>query len=92
MLGVGRVVRLAAAAVAVFVLTGNDAAQAECLYAVVYVSRENAEPLYANGPQGCVTATDWRQRVFLPSSLGHGGLPDGTPNGYFVDLRVPVPG
>lgn len=66
-------------------------AQAECIYAVVYVSREQAAPIYVHGPDGCVYPTPWNHVVFLPGHFTHTGLPPGTPNGYFIDIRIPIP-
>jgi hypothetical protein len=66
-------------------------AAADCLYLVVYVSREGEAPLYPTGPGGCVQDTPWAHVVIVPSSFGWDGVPQGAPNGYFVDLRVPLP-
>ena len=66
-------------------------ARAECVYALIYVTREQAPPIYVHGPNGCVTPTPWYQEVFLPGHLTLTDLPPGAPNGYFVDIRIPVP-
>lgn len=66
-------------------------AQADCVYVVAYVTRENATPLYASN--GCVVNTPWKQRVTTTQHLTEGGyLPNGSPNGFFIDARVPLPG
>jgi hypothetical protein len=67
-------------------------ADAECLYAVVYVTREGDSPVYVVGENDpCLTPTPWYQEITLPSGGHTDGMPTGAPNGYFVDLRVPVP-
>lgn len=79
-----------AAGVAVLVPAGP--ADAECVYAVVYVTREGEPPVYVVGENDpCVTQTDYSQEFFLPLDGTTPGMPAGAPNGYFVDLRIPVP-
>jgi len=74
------------------VLVPGTPADAECVYAVVYVTRENAPPVYVAGENDpCLTPTPWYQEVFVPTDGHIPETPDGVPNGYFVDLRVPVP-
>lgn len=68
-------------------------AGAECVYAVVYVTRVGEEAIYVHGPEGCIYPTPWNQAVFLPGhfTLTHPAPPPGAPNGYFIDIRIPVP-
>lgn len=74
------------------VLVPGHQAHAECVYAVVYVTREGDSPLYVVGENDpCLTQTAYTQEVFVPTDGDTGGMPQGAPNGYFVDLRVPVP-
>jgi hypothetical protein len=75
--------------VALSVAVPTTPADAECVYAEVYVTREQAAPVYVNN--GCVVPTPWYQEVFLPGHLTLTNLPPGTPNGYFVDIRIPIP-
>lgn len=76
----------------VALLTPATPAQAECLYAMVYVSRSQTEPVYVFGPDPCVQATPWNQVVFVgPSYITLTNLPPGVPNGYYAEVRVPVP-
>jgi len=73
-------------------LVWPSSAGAECLHAVVYVTRQGAPPVYVAGQNDpCLAPTGYSQEVFLPVDGGTGGLPTGAPNGFFVDLRVPVP-
>ena len=82
---------LALVAVAAVFVPGQPAG-AECVYAVVYVTRENAPPMYLAGENDpCLTPTPWYQEIYVPSDGHVPGTPAGAPNGYFVDLRVPVP-
>lgn len=83
----------AAAAAAIVGLGASGAgtpAQADCLYLTVYVSAQNRTPTYLHN--GCVTDTPWKQRVTTTNGYTGTGHPDGTPTGYFVDARVPLPG
>jgi hypothetical protein len=67
-------------------------ARAECVYAEAYVTREGDTPVYVIGENDpCVTPTPWYQEVFLPLDGHQNGLPTGAPNGFLIDLRVPVP-
>lgn len=70
---------------------GQTPAAAECLYVDFYVTRQDAAPIYPIGPGGCRASTGWKQRVFVPGYETVTGVPSGTPNGYYLDLRVPVP-
>jgi len=71
---------------------GQVPAAAECLYVDVYVTRQDATPIYPVGPGGCRASTGWKQRVSVPASYQTVyGLPPGAPNGYYLELRVPVP-
>lgn len=68
-------------------------AQADCVYIVAYVSREGTTPIYVTN--GCVANQDtpWRQRLTTTQRfIDTGHVPAGTPNGVFVDARLPVPG
>lgn len=64
-------------------------AKAECLYVVAYVTWQGKPPTYAHN--GCVTGTPWRQDVTANPWYTGTGHPNGTPNGFFVDARVPLP-
>lgn len=66
-------------------------AAAECLYASVYVTRAEADPIYIHGPDGCVYPTPWEQVFIVPGHLTLTNVPPGAPNGYFVDIRIPFP-
>jgi hypothetical protein len=67
-------------------------AAGECVHAVVYVTREGEPPVWVAGEQDpCLTPTPWYQEIVFPSDSHNDGMPTGAPNGYFVDLRVPVP-
>ena len=70
---------------------GQAPVAAECLYVDVYVTRKDATPIYPIGPGGCRASTGWKQRVFVPSYETVTVVPSGAPNGYYLDLRVPVP-
>ena len=84
--------RLVALLMAVAVFLPAPPADAECVHAVVYVTRENDTPVYVVGENDpCLTPTPWYQEITLPSGGHADGMPTGAPNGYFVDLRVPVP-
>lgn len=65
-------------------------AQADCLYITLYVTNQGAPPTYVNN--GCVTNTPWKQRFTGTSDYVGQGHPHGTPNGYFLEWRIPVPG
>lgn len=66
-------------------------AKADCVYLTAYVTREAASPTYVNN--GCVphTNTPWLHDVTLSPRYTGTGHPTGTPNGFVVDLRVPLP-
>ena len=87
---VARVAFLSAAVLAGTVL-GAPPADAECVHALVYVTRQDQPPIYVLGPDPCLYETPWHQVVFVPSGLTVTNLPPGTPNGYVVDIRIPVP-
>lgn len=71
-------------------------AQAECLYLDFWLIIEDThddgvdDPMYVH--QGCVTETGEEQRLFVPADYSGHGHPHGTPNGFYLDLRVPIPG
>lgn len=71
------------------VVGGAVPASADCVYAVVYVTREGDPPVYVSN--GCVQSTPWTWIVSPHSSGWTGGLPQHAPNGYFFDIRVPSP-
>jgi len=64
-------------------------AKADCVYLTAYVTRAGATPIYAHN--GCVTGTPWNYAVTADPRYTGTGHPTGTPNGFFVDVRVPVP-
>lgn len=67
-------------------------AKADCVYAEAYVTVEGGDPIYLVGENDpCITQTDWGWAVLVPGKMTKGGLPNGTPNGYFIDIRVPSP-
>lgn len=67
-------------------------AKADCVHAVVYVSRSHSDPVYVYGEHDpCVSQTPWYHAVSLPGYTTLQNLPPGTPNGYFVDIRLPAP-
>lgn len=84
-----------ALAAAAAVLGGPSAVppvRAECLYLVFYLTRENATPRYVHN--GCVTGTgtSYPHRVTAdPEFTQFGVVPNGMPNGFFLDVRVPIP-
>ena len=69
-------------------------AQADCVYAELYVTREGDTPIWVVGEHDpCLTPTPWTWQVadsvdFTLTLTGH---PDGAPNGYHRDIRVPLP-
>lgn len=67
-------------------------ARAECLDAVVYVTRQGEDPVYLHGESDpCVTQTPWDHTFTHHGEFTDTGMPNGAPNGYWVDLRVPAP-
>ena len=77
-------------AVALAAVVGGAApASADCVYAVVYVTRQGDPPVYVSN--GCVYSTPWTWFVSPNSNGTTGGLPQHSPNGYFLDIRVPSP-
>lgn len=70
-------------------------AKAECLYLDFWLIIEDThgdgvdDPVYVH--QGCVTETGYEQWLFVPMSYNGYGHPHGTPNGFYMDLRVPSP-
>ena len=62
----------------------------DCIYAEAYVTRENATPLWIWN--GCVVPTDWNVTVEPEITDERPGVvPTGTPNGFYVYVRVPAP-
>lgn len=71
---------------------GAAPASAECVYAEFYVTRANDTPIWVVGENDpCLYPTPWTWGILLPGDSTQGGLPDGTPNGYHRDIRVPLP-
>ena len=71
---------------------GAPKANAQCIEAVVYATRENDSRVYVYGEHDpCVTDTPWNQSYTYHGELVQAGLPQGMPNGYWIDLWVPAP-
>lgn len=69
-----------------------DRAHADCLNAVIYVTRAGEAPTYVHGEHDpCVTETPWNQSYTYHGELTRPGLPLGAPNGYWIDLGIPAP-
>ncbi len=85
---------LAAMAVSLVGIGGAPPAQADCVYAEVYVTREGDTPIWVAGENDpCITSTPWTW-FFVDSvdfTMTLTGHPDGAPNGYHRDIRVPLP-
>jgi hypothetical protein len=94
-MGIRRVVGragLVAGAVLVAGVASASPAQAECVYAQAYVTREGAPPVYVTGESDpCVAPTDWSWGLLVPGSATKEGMPSGSPNGYGFEVRVPMP-
>lgn len=73
-------------------LNALPAARADCVYFEFYVTRKNAEPIDPTPGDPCLYSTDWETLVG-PSDehTETNELPDGTPNGYYFMIGVPVP-
>lgn len=83
---------LAAMAVSLVGIGGAPPARADCVYAEVYVTREGDTPIWVVGENDpCITSTPWTWQISDDSDLTRTGLPNGTPNGYHRDMRVPLP-
>lgn len=67
-------------------------ARADCVYVEFYVTRRNADPMYPLGDDPCVHPTAW-DTLADPSDqhTDEHDLPDGTPDGYYVKVGLPVP-
>lgn len=87
-----RIARVLAIGTAVAVTSvGTSEASADCLYAEVFVERQNNPTLYPLGPNPCLTSTPGTWMLFVgPVDVGH-DVPDGAPKRVYVDVRVPVP-
>ncbi len=71
---------------------GAAPAGADCLYAEFYVTREGESPVHVLGENDpCVTSTYWTWFLLVPGNATQPGLPAGSPNGYHLDVRVPLP-
>ena len=71
--------------------TQTAPAQADCVSATAYITRQDATPIWIWN--GCVYPTDWPTGI----ENGYGDepasdtVPTGIPNGFFVYVEVPVP-
>lgn len=99
MRGRGKIARACViGAIALGVIGGTAAmpVKADCLYVDFWLIIEDTyddgqdDPLYVH--QGCVTETGSEQRLFVPAHYYGHGHPHGTPNGFYMDLRIPIPG
>lgn len=75
-------------------LGGQPDAKAECVHLELYVRRANTGPMWVHGEHDpCVVPTYWNQTVLITHGDNNtiNGQPEGTPSGYHVDLRVPLP-
>jgi hypothetical protein len=67
-------------------------ARSACVDAEIYVTRQGQDPVFVYGEHDpCVTPTPWNHSFTHHGELTRTGLPDGAPNGYWVDLRIPAP-
>ena len=83
---------LAAMAVSLVGIGGAPPARADCVYAEFYVSREGDTPIWVIGENDpCITSTPWTWGAGGPGDTTQSGLPQGTPNGYYLDIRIPLP-
>lgn len=83
---------LMAAAASVVGMGAAPPAHADCVYAELYVTREGNTPIWVVGENDpCITPTYWTWGVTDDSDFTRTGLPNGTPNGYHYDIRVPLP-
>lgn len=62
---------------------------ADCIWVQAYITRANDTPYYVWN--GCVYPTDWGWGLGPGTGNGASGLPSGTPNGFFVQVKIPVP-
>lgn len=85
---------LAAAAFVVVGIGTAPPAQADCVYAELYVTREGDTPIWVVGENDpCITPTPWTWFYTENSDFTWTltALPDGAPNGYHYDIRLPLP-
>ena len=67
-------------------------ANAECIEVTLEVKREAASSWYPlGGSEHCVTDTPWGQSHEIHGGADHGGLPPGTPKGFWIHLWVTTP-
>lgn len=94
-MSIGRMVGRACVAAGAVAVTGGMTAvpaQADCVYVEAYVTVEGGAPIYVAGEDDpCITETEWTWLTVMPGGVRKGGLPEGTPNGFVVDIRVPSP-
>ncbi len=70
----------------------SSPARADCVYVDIQITHQNAPPSYPAGSDPCRYQTSWATFVTLtPHATHHGGVPDGTPNGFYIEARIPVP-
>lgn len=62
----------------------------DCIYVVAYITRENQDPYFVW--DDCVLPTDWNSS-FEPwvKDERPGIVPTGTPNGFYVQVFIPMP-
>ena len=91
--GSGRLVACGGLAASVLGMgPGASPARAECVYAEVYVTREGDTPIWVVGENDpCIYPTPWTWAVTEQDDATSTNLPPGTPNGYYYDIRVPIP-
>lgn len=65
--------------------------KADCTWGFIYVTRKNASSIPVWGP-GCITPDNaWAWAYRRADTVSEGGVPDGTPNGYFYEVIVAAP-
>lgn len=70
--------------------TQAPASRAECLWGEIYVTRKNAPSIPVWGP-GCITDGPWLQNWTERKWLTEDAVPDGTPNGFYAEVRLILP-
>jgi len=64
--------------------------KADCVWGVVYVTRQNASSIPVWGP-GCIVEQDWTWITRTWDETTVHEVPDGTPNGYYYEFIVAGP-
>ena len=83
---------LAVLGISLWVLALSPPAEADCVYVDFHVTTENAPPIYPAGSDPCRYPTTWPTVVTASPHFTHtGGKPTGTPNGFNLEVRIPLP-